>query len=163
VLPLSREGGAPTPTTTATRCAMWSAAASMASTRTPWPSQLAKTALWLEAYTPDRPLSFIDHHLRMGDALLGVLDPKVLENGIPDEAYTALSGDDKAVVTAIKKANRDALKAIPRRPSVAPPAEPGARRGGRARNAAALDALPDDTLGRARRQARRLCRNPKSK
>jgi hypothetical protein len=72
--------------------------------------QLAKTALWLEAYTPDRPLTFIDHHLQVGDALLGVLDPKVLENGIPDEAYAVLSGDDKAVASALKKQNKADLK-----------------------------------------------------
>ena len=58
----------------------------------------------------DRPLSFVDHHLRVGDALLGVLDPKVLENGIPDEAYTALSGDDKEVAKALKKQNKADLK-----------------------------------------------------
>ena len=28
-------------------------------------------------------MTFIDHHLQVGDALLGVLDPKILENGIP--------------------------------------------------------------------------------
>ncbi|MCW5631810.1 MAG: N-6 DNA methylase [Rubrivivax sp.] len=78
--------------------------------KNPMAIELAKTALWLEAYSPDRPLSFIDHHLRVGDALLGVLDPKVLEQGIPDEAYTALSGDDKAVAAALKKQNRADLK-----------------------------------------------------
>lgn len=80
--------------------------------RNPMAVELARTALWLEAYTPDRPLTFLDHHLRCGDALLGVLDPKILENGIPDKAYDELSGDDKSVVKAIKKANRDALKMI---------------------------------------------------
>ncbi|HBI8622238.1 TPA: hypothetical protein K8962_005068, partial [Escherichia coli] len=74
--------------------------------------ELARTALWLEAYTPDRPLTFLDHHLRCGDALLGILDSAILENGIPDKAFNALSGDDKEVVKAIKKANREALKAI---------------------------------------------------
>lgn len=74
--------------------------------KNPMAIQLAKTALWLEAYSPDRPLNFVDHHLRVGDALLGVLDPKVLENGIPDEAYTALSGDDKEVAAALKKQNK---------------------------------------------------------
>lgn len=71
---------------------------------------LAKTALWLEAYTPDRPLTFTDHHLQVGDALLGVLDPKILENGIPDAAYAALSGDDKATAAALKKQNKADLK-----------------------------------------------------
>ena len=78
--------------------------------KNPMAIQLAKTALWLEAYSPDRPLSFVDHHLQVGDALLGVLDPKVLENGIPDEAFTALSGDDKAVASALKKQNKADLK-----------------------------------------------------
>ena len=78
--------------------------------KNPMAIQLAKTALWLEAYTPDRPLTFIDHHLQVGDALLGVLDPKILENGIPDEAYAVLSGDDKAVAAALKKQNKADLK-----------------------------------------------------
>jgi hypothetical protein len=78
--------------------------------KNPMAIQLAKTALWLEAYSPDRPLSFVDHHLLVGDALLGVLDPKVLENGIPDEAYVALSGDDKGVASALKKENKANLK-----------------------------------------------------
>ncbi|MBN3815247.1 N-6 DNA methylase [Paraburkholderia sp. Se-20369] len=80
--------------------------------RNPMAVELARMALWLEAYTPDRPLTFLDHHLRLGDALLGVLDPSILENGIPDKAFNELSGDDKATVKALKKANREALKAI---------------------------------------------------
>jgi len=78
--------------------------------KNPMAIQLAKTALWLEAYSPDRPLSFVDHHLQVGDALLGVLDPRMLEHGIPDEAYTALSGDDKAVASTLKKQNKADLK-----------------------------------------------------
>jgi hypothetical protein len=74
--------------------------------------ELARTALWLEAYTPDRPLTFLDAHLRCGDALLGVLDDAILQEGIPDKAFNELSGDDKEVVKRVKKANRDALKAI---------------------------------------------------
>lgn len=78
--------------------------------KNPMAIALAKTALWLEAYTPDLPLSFLDHHLQCGDALLGVLDPKVLENGIPDEAFAVLSGDDKATASALKKQNKADLK-----------------------------------------------------
>ncbi len=105
-----REGGAPTPADyrhalrdVVSRCIY-------GVDKNPMAIQLAKTALWLEAYSPDRPLSFVDHHLRVGDALLGVLDPKVLENGIPDEAYTALSGDDKEIAKALKKQNKIDLK-----------------------------------------------------
>lgn len=103
---VEREGGAPTPADyrhalrdVVSRCIY-------GVDKNPMAIELAKTALWLEAYSPDRPLSFVDHHLRVGDALLGVLDPKVLEEGIPDAAYTALSGDDKAVVSALKKQNK---------------------------------------------------------
>ncbi|MFT0732885.1 Eco57I restriction-modification methylase domain-containing protein [Ralstonia wenshanensis] len=105
-----REGGAPTPTDyrhalrdVVSRCIY-------GVDKNPMAIQLAKTALWLEAYSPDRPLSFVDHHLRVGDALLGVLDPKVLEHGIPDEAYTLLSGDDKTTASALKKQNKADLK-----------------------------------------------------
>lgn len=80
--------------------------------KNPMAVELARTALWLEAYTPDRPLTFLDHHLRCGDALLGIVDPAILEKGIPDKAFNALSGDDKDVVRNIKKKNRDAMKSI---------------------------------------------------
>jgi hypothetical protein len=112
--------------------------------KNPLAVELARTALWLEAYTPERPLTFLDHHLRCGDALLGILDPAILEAGIPDKAFNALSGDDKAVVTALKKANRDALKAIAKAKTRA--AFNLALGFDAAPEAAALDALPDDTL-----------------
>ncbi|MBN8497369.1 DNA methyltransferase, partial [Accumulibacter sp.] len=112
--------------------------------KNPLAVELARTALWLEAYTPDRPLTFLDHHLRCGDALLGILDPVILEAGIPDKAFNALSGDDKAVVTALRKANRDALKAIEKAKTRA--AFNLALGFDAAPEAAALDALPDDTL-----------------
>ncbi|MBN8517095.1 MAG: N-6 DNA methylase [Candidatus Accumulibacter sp.] len=110
--------------------------------KNPMAIQLAKTALWLEAYTPDLPLSFIDHHLRVGDALLGVLDPKVLENGIPDEAYGALSGDDKAVASLLKKQNKADLKSWQ-----AIATGDLFTRAGLAAQAVTVDRLADDTAG----------------
>lgn len=105
-----REGGAPTPVDYRHALRDVVSHCIFGVDKNPMAIQLAKTALWLEAYSPDRPLSFVDHHLQVGDALLGVLDPKVLENGIPDEAYTALSGDDKTVASALKKQNKADLK-----------------------------------------------------
>jgi hypothetical protein len=105
-----REGGAPTPTDYRHALRDVVSHCLYGVDKNPMAIQLAKTALWLEAYSPDRPLSFMDHHLRVGDALLGVLDPKVLEGGIPDEAYTALSGDDKVVASALKKQNKADLR-----------------------------------------------------
>jgi hypothetical protein len=105
-----REGGAPTPSDYRHALRDVVGHCIFGVDKNPMAIQLAKTALWLEAYSPDRPLSFVDHHLRVGDALLGVLDPKVLEDGIPDEAYIALSGDDKTVASALKKQNKADLK-----------------------------------------------------
>jgi hypothetical protein len=107
---VEREGGAPTPADYRHALRDVVGRCIYGVDKNPMAIQLAKTALWLEAYSPDRPLSFIDHHLRVGDALLGVLDPSVLEHGIPDEAFTALSGDDKAVAAALRKQNRADLK-----------------------------------------------------
>lgn len=78
--------------------------------KNPLAIELARTALWLVGYEAGKPLSFIDHHIRCGDALLGVLDPVILEKGIPDKAYDALTGDDKEVVKALKAENKKALK-----------------------------------------------------
>ena len=33
--------------------------------------ELAKMSLWLHSFTVGAPLSFLDHHLRCGDALVG--------------------------------------------------------------------------------------------
>ncbi|MBU2720194.1 hypothetical protein HF563_12620, partial [Acidithiobacillus ferridurans] len=51
--------------------------------RNPMAIELARTALWLEGFEEGRPLSFLDHHLQVGDALLGLTDLKALEHGIP--------------------------------------------------------------------------------
>lgn len=111
--------------------------------KNPMAVELARTALWLEAYTPERPLTFLDAHLRCGDALLGILDPAVLDAGIPDKAFNALSGDDKEVVKRIKKANRDALKAIEKAKAPGGQFSLGLEA---EQDADAFEHLPDDTL-----------------
>jgi len=83
--------------------------------RNPMALELARMSLWLETYTPDRALGFLDHHLVQGDALLGLLDLGVLRNGIPDDAFKALTGDDKAVAKTLAKLNRAALKQLEKR------------------------------------------------
>lgn len=72
--------------------------------------ELARTALWLETFSPDRPLGFLDHHLRCGDALIGILDPEILAEGIPDAAFEMLTGDDKVVARDLGKKNAAARK-----------------------------------------------------
>ncbi|MCY4587851.1 MAG: N-6 DNA methylase, partial [Bryobacterales bacterium] len=76
--------------------------------RNPMAVELAKVALWIETVDPGRPLGFFDAQIRCGDALLGVFDRKVLEDGVPDAAYKPLTGDDKPTARYYLKANRDA-------------------------------------------------------
>ena len=82
--------------------------------RNPMAIELARTALWLEGFEEGRPLSFLDHHLQVGDALLGLTDLKALEHGIPKEAFKPLSGDDKAACKALTQANAHGLKQLER-------------------------------------------------
>ncbi len=70
----------------------------------PMAADLAKVSLWLTAMTPGKPLSFLDHHVKVGNALLGTT-PALLAAGVPDAAYAALTGDGKTVATAWRKRN----------------------------------------------------------
>ena len=47
--------------------------------KNPMAVELAKVALWLHTFTVGAPLSFLDHHLRAGDALYGERVDKVLD------------------------------------------------------------------------------------
>lgn len=74
--------------------------------KNPLAVDLCKVALWIESHTAGLPLSFLDHHVRRGDALIGVMDLDVLRDGIPDAAYKPLTGDDKAIATELRKRNK---------------------------------------------------------
>jgi hypothetical protein len=67
--------------------------------------ELCKFSLWLESMDCGRPLSFLENRIKTGNALLGAT-PAAISAGIPDDAFTALSADDKAVVAALKKQNK---------------------------------------------------------
>jgi hypothetical protein len=70
----------------------------------PMSVELAKISLWMEALEPGKPLSYLDQNIRVGNSLLGVT-PALLANGLPDEAFTPIEGDDRKVVSALKKQN----------------------------------------------------------
>ncbi len=74
--------------------------------RNPLAVELCKTALWIETIEPGKPLTFLDAHIALGDSLVGIFDPKIMADGIPDTAYKPLTGDAKKVCTDLKKANR---------------------------------------------------------
>ena len=69
--------------------------------------ELCKVALWIEALEPGKPLSFLDARIKCGDSLIGIFDYEMLKAGIPDEAYKAMSGDDKDVAKAYERLNKD--------------------------------------------------------
>ena len=71
----------------------------------PMAAELAKVSLWLESMQPGRALSFLDAHIKVGNALLGTT-PALLDTGMPDGAFIALAGDDKAITTGLKKRNK---------------------------------------------------------
>lgn len=70
----------------------------------PTAAELCKVSLWLEAMVPGRPLSFLDGHIRVGHSLLGCTIAMV-DQGIPDTAFQSLAGDDKKVLTSLRKQN----------------------------------------------------------
>ena len=71
----------------------------------PMAVELCKVSLWLEALEPGRPLSFLDHHIVCGNSLLGAI-PQLLAEGIPDAAFTAITGDDKSACTELRRRNK---------------------------------------------------------
>ncbi|WP_353513390.1 hypothetical protein [Thermus sp. LT1-2-5] len=68
--------------------------------------ELCRVALWMESHVPGKPLTFLDHRIKCGNSLVGVLEPKVLKEGVPDEAFAAKLGDAKEVALFLKGVNR---------------------------------------------------------
>ncbi len=118
--------------------------------KNPLAVDLCRVALWIEGHDRDRPLTFLNHRIRPGDSLVGVLDLKVLEDGIPDAAFEALPGDDKKTARSCKELNaryrdgeNDLFSALPAGPNDA-----------LARTHQAFSALPDDTPTQVRAKRR---------
>lgn len=65
---------------------------------------LCKLSLWLEGHAAGLPLSFLDHHIRHGNSLVGATR-ELVEQGIPDDAYKPVTGDDKPTASSIRKRN----------------------------------------------------------
>ncbi|WP_433233396.1 Eco57I restriction-modification methylase domain-containing protein [Micromonospora sp. CA-248260] len=70
----------------------------------PMAVELAKVSLWLEALEPGKPLSFLDAHIKHGNALIGAT-PALLKDGIPDAAFKPIEGDDKKFAKGLEKQN----------------------------------------------------------
>ena len=114
---------------------------------------LCKLALWIEGHAAGLPLSFLDHHIRCGNSLVGATRALV-EQGIPDEAYRPIHGDEKGIAAALRKRNRaerDAYtrdRAVQERMFADEPTDAPL-----ARALAALDDLPDESVAAVRARA----------
>ncbi len=71
--------------------------------------ELCKVVLWIEGYCAGKPLSFLDHHIRCGNSVVGVTNLDVLLDGVPKEAFTA---DSKETKKKIVELNKQALKDV---------------------------------------------------
>ena len=78
--------------------------------KNPLAVELCKIALWLEAYNPGEPLNFLDHHIKCGDAIVGLVHRNELENGIPIEAFKTLPDDDKNISKSFRDRNAKECK-----------------------------------------------------
>lgn len=71
--------------------------------------ELCKVVLWIEGYCAGKPLSFLDHHIRCGNSVVGVTNLQMLIDGVPDKAFTA---DDKVTLKKLKELNKAAVEAL---------------------------------------------------
>ena len=78
--------------------------------KNPLAVELCKVSLWLEAHNPGEPLNFLDHHIKCGDAIVGLAHKEELENGIADEAFKKMPGDDKDIRAELAKRNKEERK-----------------------------------------------------
>lgn len=71
--------------------------------------ELCKVVLWIEGYCAGKPLSFLDHHVRCGNSVVGVTNLDSLLDGVPKEAFSA---EDKETKKKIIDLNKAALKDV---------------------------------------------------
>jgi hypothetical protein len=115
--------------------------------------ELCKVGLWLETLDPGRPLSFLEANIQCGNSLIGAT-PALLRQGIPDEAYTPIEGDDRQYCTLWKKRNREERE----NRGLQDPLfdvytlQPWQRLGDLAASMMALEAMADDTIEGVRRK-----------
>ena len=127
--------------------------------RNPMAVELTKVALWIETIEPGKPLGFLDDNIRCGDALIGVFDLEALRQGVPDEAYKQLTGDDRETARHFAARNRGeksgqgALDFGGRGHGRLPPPPPLADA------SRALRALPEDSVDEIAEKQRRALAN----
>ena len=115
----------------------------------PMAAELCRVSLWLEALEPGKPLSFLDHHIRVGNSLLGTT-PELIEAGLPDEAFKPMQGDDRKVCSGLRKRNKAERESGQRDMGYLMVAEPAAEYYTLGARSRWIDESPDGTLGEVR-------------
>jgi hypothetical protein len=109
----------------------------------PMAVELCKVSLWMEGLEPGRPLSFLDHHILCGNSLLGTT-PALINNGIPDEAFKPIQGDESEYCREYKRRNRDERRGQHYLPDVEH--EPWRKLDNLATSIISIDEISDDTI-----------------
>ena len=125
----------------------------------PMSVELCKVSLWLEALEPGKPLTFLEHHIQCGNSLLGTT-PALLAQGVPDAAFEPIEGDEKTVVSTLRKRHRAERQGLM---SFSFIAEAAAAYGSLTDSMTSLNALDDTPITKLRRKEEhyaRLARSP---
>ena len=120
-------------------------------------AELCRVSLWLEALEPGKPLSFLDHHIRVGNSLLGTT-PELIEAGLPDEAFKPQQGDDRKICTGLRRRNKAERERGQQDMGYLMVAEPSAEYDTLGSRIRWIDESPDDTLGEVRGKEARFRR-----
>src|SRR5699024_2254461 len=100
--------GNPEPTVDAVRSAMHQVVAHCiyGMDLNPMGAELGNVSLRMVALEHGRPLNFRDTHSMHGNALIGAT-PRLLRDGIPDEAFKPIEGDDKKYARFLARTNKE--------------------------------------------------------
>jgi hypothetical protein len=71
--------------------------------------ELAKVSLWINSAVEDKPLNFLDHHIKCGNSLIGT-NSELVEGEFPVDAYETSGGRDWHVGNEIRKRVRSENK-----------------------------------------------------
>ncbi len=115
----------------------------------PMAVELAKVSLWMEAMEPGKPLTFLERHIVVGNALLGTT-PALVEAGVPDEAFKYIDGDSKPTIAAAKALNKKIRVQGLQTLDFASPADKATRL---AEEVELLEAMPEDDLESVEKKA----------
>ena len=122
----------------------------------PMAAELCRVSLWLEALEPGKPLSFLDHHIRVGNSLIGTT-PELVAGGLPDDAFKPIEGDERPVCSQYKRQNKNERE-FGDRGLLLQVAEPQAEYDTLASRSQGIDQAPDDSLDAIWRKVERFRR-----